>query len=108
MFLRLKENEFDTHISKDKHKDKSRDKERRSDKEERKHSKEERKHDKEEKKKDKEKSKEKAEKANSLHVKNEPLSEDDDMPLVINIYCKIIEVFLTLLLLFVVLGFTLI
>ena len=74
----------------DKHKDKSRDKDRKHDKEERKQSKEDRKHskedkkvDKEERKKGKDKIKDKAEKNQHVEVKNEPLSEDDDVPLVI-------------------------
>nr|SVE84130.1 EOG090X0296 [Daphnia pulex] len=80
-----KDKHKDKHRDKDKHKDKSKDKDRKHDKEERskdrKHSKEDRKVEKEEKKKGKDKSKDKAEKSQYVEVKNEPLSEDDDVPL---------------------------
>nr|SVE85366.1 EOG090X0296 [Daphnia pulicaria] len=80
-----KDKHKDKHRDKDKHKDKSKDKERKHDKEERskdrKHSKEDRKVEKEEKKKGKDRSKDKAEKSQYVEVKNEPLSEDDDVPL---------------------------
>nr|CAG4649146.1 EOG090X0296 [Scapholeberis mucronata]SVE93489.1 EOG090X0296 [Scapholeberis mucronata] len=72
-------NGMDRHKSKDKdkHKDKVKDKDKRYEKEERKH-KEDRKHDKQEKKK--ERSKEKAENTSHVDVKNEPLSEDEELP----------------------------
>nr|CAH0105880.1 unnamed protein product [Daphnia galeata] len=83
-----KDKHKDKHRDKDKHKDKSKDKDRKHDKDERKQGKEDRKHskedkkvDKEERKKGKDKIKDKAEKNQHVEVKNEPLSEDDDVPL---------------------------
>lgn len=89
MFFKCHLMQINDFFFQDKHKEKSKDKEKKHEKEDRKHGREERKQskedkklDKEEKRKEKGKMKDKAEKASCVEVKNEPMSEDDDTPLV--------------------------